>query len=388
MKNNPCFACSTAFLLENKPDIERLERWRLILGQQADPEDSVPLDATATGMDNVLEALYGGQRQGGLGSSSPNVNRWLGDIRRYFPASVVQVLQRDALERLGLTRMLLEPELLASVEPDIHLVGALLSLNKVLPAQTRDTARLVIKKVVEDLEKRLYHPLRESIHRALQRNSRNRRPRPGDIDWRRTIHQNLKHYQPEFKTIIPETLVGFHRKGQALRHIILLTDQSGSMASSVVFAGVLGAAMASIRSVKTNIVVFDTAVADLSEHLHDPVELLFGTQLGGGTDIHKALTYAQTLVRVPQDTILVLISDLFEGGNRSEMLKKAQELRQSGVIMVALLALSDDGAPAYDHENAAAFAALDIPAFACTPDKFPDLMAAAIRREDLMKWNG
>lgn len=372
--------------MENNTHNKQIERWRLILGQQADPEDSVPLDATATGMDNVLEALYDGQRQGGLGSSSPNVNRWLGDIRRYFPAPVVQVLQRDALERLGMTRMLLEPELLASVEPDIHLVGALLSLNKVLPVQTRDTARLVIKKVVEDLEKRLQNPLRESIHRALQRQARNRRPRPGEIDWQRTIHQNLKHYQPEYRTIIPETLIGYHRKGQALRHVILLTDQSGSMASSVVFAGVLGAVMASIRSVQTHIVVFDTAVADLSEHLHDPVELLFGTQLGGGTDIHKALAYAQTLVRIPQDTILILISDLFEGGNRSEMLKKAHELRQSGVTMVALLALNDEGAPAYDHENAAAFAALDIPAFACTPDKFPDLMAAAIRKEDLMKF--
>ncbi|HOY06111.1 MAG TPA: VWA domain-containing protein [Saprospiraceae bacterium] len=372
--------------MENKQHIDPLERWRLILGKQSDPEESVPLDAGATGMDNVLEALYGGQRKGGLGSSSPNVNRWLGDIRRYFPAPVVQVLQRDALERLGLTQMLLEPELLAAVEPDIHLVGALLSLNKVLPVQTRDTARLVIKKVVQDLEKRLHHPLRAAVHRALQRNTRNRRPRPGEIDWRRTIHQNMKHYQPEYRTIIPETLVGFSRRGQALRHIILLTDQSGSMASSVVFAGVLGAALASVRSVQTNVVVFDTAVADLSEHLHDPVELLFGTQLGGGTDIHKALVYAQTLVRTPQDTILILISDLFEGGNRMEMLKKAAELRLSGVTMIALLALSDDGAPAYDHENAAAFAEMDIPAFSCTPDLFPDLMAAAIQREDLGKW--
>lgn len=374
--------------MEKKGNIDAVERWRLILGKQADPEESVPLSPATTGMDNVLEALYGSQRKSGLGSSSPNINRWLGDIRRFFPTPVVQVLQRDALERLGLTQMLLEPELLSSVEPDIHLVGALLSLNKVLPTQTRETARMVIRKVVADLEKRLQNPLRASVQRALQRSARNRRPRPGEIDWRRTIYQNLKHYQPEYKTIIPETLVGFSRKGQALRHIILLTDQSGSMASSVVFAGVLGAALASVRTVQTNIVVFDTAVVDLSEHLHDPVELLFGTQLGGGTDIHKALAYAQTLVRIPQDTILVLISDLFEGGNRSEMLKKAYELRQSGVIVIALLTLSDDGAPAYDHENAAAFAALDIPTFACTPDLFPELMAAAIQRKDLNKWKG
>lgn len=365
-----------------------LERWRLILGKKADPEQDVPLGADGSGMDAVLEALYDGQRKGGLGSSAPNINRWLGDIRKYFPSPVVQVMQRDALERLGLTRMLLEPELLASVEPDIHLIGALLALNKVLPAGTRETARRVVRQVVEELEKKLRHPLQEAIQQALHRSVRNRRPRTNEIDWRRTIYKNLKHYQPEHQTIIAEHLVGYGRKGQALRHVILLVDESGSMASSVVYAGVLGAVLASIRAVRTSLVVFDTAVVDLTAQLHDPVEVLFGTQLGGGTDINKALGYAQTLVQNPQDTILVLISDLFEGGQRAEMLKKAAALRQSGVAMVALLALNDEGAPAYDHDNAAALAALDIPAFACTPDLFPDLMAAAINRQNLKMWAG
>ena len=365
-----------------------LERWRLILGKKADPEQDVPLGADGSGMDAVLEALYDGQRKGGLGSSAPNINRWLGDIRKYFPSPVVQVMQRDALERLGLTRMLLEPELLASVEPDIHLIGALLALNKVLPAGTRETARRVVRQVVEELEKKLRHPLQEAIQQALHRSVRNRRPRTNEIDWRRTIYKNLKHYQPEHQTIIAEHLVGYGRKGQALRHVILLVDESGSMASSVVYAGVLGAVLASIRAVRTSLVVFDTAVVDLTAQLHDPVEVLFGTQLGGGTDINKALGYAQTLVQNPQDTVLVLISDLFEGGQRAEMLKKAAALRQSGVAMVALLALNDEGAPAYDHDNAAALAALDIPAFACTPDLFPDLMAAAINRQNLKMWAG
>lgn len=365
-----------------------LERWRLILGKKADPEQDVPLGADGSGMDAVLEALYDGQRKGGLGSSAPNINRWLGDIRKYFPSPVVQVMQRDALERLGLTRMLLEPELLASVEPDIHLIGALLALNKVLPAGTRETARRVVRQVVEELEKKLRHPLQEAIQQALHRSVRNRRPRTNEIDWRRTIYKNLKHYQPEHQTIIAEHLVGYGRKGQALRHVILLVDESGSMASSVVYAGVLGAVLASVRAVRTSLVVFDTAVVDLTAQLHDPVEVLFGTQLGGGTDINKALGYAQTLVQNPQDTILVLISDLFEGGQRAEMLKKAAALRQSGVAMVALLALNDEGAPAYDHDNAAALAALDIPAFACTPDLFPDLMAAAINRQNLKMWAG
>jgi Mg-chelatase subunit ChlD len=360
--------------------MEPLERWRLILGPKADPEQDIPLDAAAQGMDKVLEALYGGERQGGLGSSTPNVNRWLGDIRKYFPVPVVQLLQRDALERLGLQRMLLEPELLASIEPDVHLVGALLALSKVLPQQTRETARSVVQKVVSDLEKRLRLPLLAAVQRALRRQGISRRPRPADIDWRRTIYQNLKHYQPEHRSIIPERLVGQARKGQALRQVILLLDQSGSMASSVVYAGVLGAALASLRSLQTHIVAFDTAVVDLSPLQHDPVELLFGTQLGGGTDINRALGYAQTLVRSPQDCILILLSDLFEGGNSAEMLKKAHALRQSGVTMIALLALSDEGTPAYDHHNAAALAAMDIPTFACSPDQFPELMASAIGR--------
>lgn len=365
-----------------------LERWRLILGRMADPEQALPLQGEQAGMDRVLEALYDTDRKGGLGQSSPNVNRWLGDIRRYFPAPVVQVLQRDALERLGLAQLLLEPELLASVEPDVHLVSALLSLQKAMPDQTRDTARRVVQHVVQALERRLQIPLRAAVQQALQRSGRHHRPRPGDIDWRRTIYQNLRHYQPEHKAIIPERLVGFGRKGRALRHIILLIDQSGSMASSVVYAAVAGAVLASLQSVQTHLVVFDTAVVDLSEHLHDPVELLFSTQLGGGTDIYKALAYAETLVQTPRDTILVLISDLYEGGNRDEMLKKAHALRQAGVTTLALLALSDEGAPGYDHDNATALAALDIPAFACTPDRFPDLMAAAINRQNLREWAG
>lgn len=363
--------------------MQHLERWRLILGKKADPEADIPLSAPSTGMDNVLDALYDGQRQGGLGSSSPNINRWLGDIRKYFPAPVVQVMQRDALERLGLQQMLLEPELLASVEPDVQLVGALLSLNAVMPAKTRDTARQVVRRIVADLEKKLRAPLLEAVQRALRSSTRNRRPRPHEIDWHRTIQRNLRHYQPEYQTIIPETLIGFGRKGHAMRHIILLVDQSGSMAGSVVYAAVLGAVLASIRSLKTSVVLFDTAVADLSDRQHDPVELLFGAQLGGGTDINKALGYAQTLVRSPQDTVLVLVSDLFEGGNRAEMLKKAHAIRRSGVTVVALLALDDQGAPAYDHDNAAAFSAMDIPTFACTPDRFADLMAAAIARRPL-----
>ena len=158
------------------------------------------------------------------------------------------------------------------------------------------------------------------------------------------------------------------------------------MAASVVYSSIFGAVMASLPAVATRLVVFDTAVVDLSEQLQDPVDLLFGVQLGGGTDINRAVGYCQGLIREPRNTILVLISDLYEGGVKDGLLKRANELVEAGVQFIALLALSDEGAPAYDRELAAHLAALGVPSFACTPDAFPSLMAAAIRRDDVNAW--
>lgn len=364
----------------------RLKKWRLILGKQSDPEGEVGLDGNSAGMDDVLEALYNTERKGGLGASAPNVNRWLGDIREYFPTIVVQVIQKDAVERLQLQRLLMEPELLQMVEPDVSLVATMLSLNKVMPQKTKETARMVIKKVVEELEKKLRNPLRQAIEGALNRSVRNRKPKLNEVDWNRTIRLNLKHYQVDYQTVIPETIIGHGRKGQSLRHVILLVDQSGSMASSVVYAGVMGAILASLKSVHTHFIAFDTAVADLTSELKDPVDLLFGVQLGGGTDINKALGYAQGLIQIPSDTILVLISDLYEGGNQGEFIKKAAAVKASGVNFIVLLALDDKGAPSFDKALAATLASFDIPSFACTPDRFPELMETAIGKKDLAHW--
>jgi Mg-chelatase subunit ChlD len=367
----------------------------LVLGGEGDEGTGVALAGDDARVDGALEALYGsgrggqgGRRSAGLQSSAPQVARWLGDIRRYFPSTVVQVMQKDAIERLDLTRLLLEPEMLEAVEPDVHLVGTLLSLNKVMPERARESARAVVRKVVRDLERRLAQKTRSALAGALDRTARVTRPRrPSEVDWNRTIRRNLRHYLAERRTVVPERLVGYGRRQQAVtRDVVLCIDQSGSMAESVVFAGVFGAVLASMRSLRTSLVVFDTAVVDLTDQLHDPVEVLFGTQLGGGTDINRAITYCQELITRPRDTIFVLISDLYEGGVREEMLKRVASMTAAGVQVIALLALSDEGAPAYDHENAAALAALGVPAFACTPDAFPDMMAAAVERRDLREW--
>jgi Mg-chelatase subunit ChlD len=377
---------SSVFIPQSSDDDERLRRWRLVLGGGAAEGTGISLRGDDAKIDGALEALYDSERRGGLGASNPNIARWLGDIRSYFPSSVVQVMQRDALERLNLRQMLLEPELLQAVEPNVHLVADLLALKSVMPAKTRDTARQVVRRVVDELQRKLANPTRQAVLGSLHRATRSRRPRHSEIDWHRTIRANLKHYQPNYRTIIPETRIGYGRKRSALRDIILCVDQSGSMGASVVYSGIFGAVLASLPAVRTRMVVFDTEVVDLTEELHDPVELLFGVQLGGGTDISRALGYCQSLVRRPQETILVLISDLYEGGNREEMLRRAAALAGAGVQMIALLALSDNGAPSYDHGVAAELAAMGAPAFACTPDLFPDMMAAAINRQDIGQW--
>jgi hypothetical protein len=377
-------------------DSEVRRRWRLLLGEPAAESLSVELDGQEIGMDEALAAVYDAEpatsdqptaRTGGLGASAPQVARWLGDIRQYFPTSVVQVLQRDAIERLGLTSLLLEPELLSTVEPNVELAATLLSLNSAMPETTKATARLVIGQVLSEIERRIALRTRAAVTGALNRGSRTRRPRLADVDWPATIGRNLRHYVPEFRTVIPQRLVGHGRAARSFgKDIIVAVDQSGSMAESLVYAAVFGATLASIRTVRTSLIAFDTEIIDLTEKLSDPVGVLFGCQLGGGTDINRAVAYCQQLISRPSETILVLISDLIEGGAPGEMLRRIAELVRSGVSVVALLALSDSGAPAYDHEHAAALADLGVPAFACTPDNFPDLLAAALADGDVAGW--
>ncbi|GGN06802.1 VWA domain-containing protein [Terrabacter tumescens] len=370
-------------------DRDRLTRWRLVLGgEQSDGiGEAATLEADDLKRDDALRELYDGERRSGLGASAPKVARWLGDIRGYFPSSVVQVMQHDAMDRLGLTQLLLEPELMEAVQPDVGLVATLVGLNRIIPERSRATARAVVRVVTDELEERLRAETVQAVTGALNRASRTRRPKASDIDWNRTIAANLKHYQPEHGTVVPERLVGHARRAHRVeRRIILCIDQSGSMAESVVYSSVFGAVLASLRSVETKLVVFDTAVVDLTDELDDPVDVLFGVQLGGGTDINQALAYCEGLIEQPGETVLVLISDLYEGGIAEEMVRRASSIVASGATMVALLALSDSGRPSFDAGHAAALAAVGVPAFACTPDRFPDLMATAIEKRDITAW--
>lgn len=367
---------------------ERRRRWKLAVGE----DDAGDLSERDLRLGRALSALYAANprsKRGGLGASAPRVARWLGDIREFFPAPVVQVIQKDAFERLNLKALLLEPEFLATLEADVHLVADLIALRSAIPEKSRATARLVVRKVVDDLLKRLEQTTITTLRGALNRSQRTRHPRHGSIDWARTIETNLKHYQPEYATVVPETLIGHARKSKTpadLEHVLLCVDQSGSMASSVVYASIFAAVMAALPAIDTRLICFDTSVVDLSDRLSDPVEVLFGVQLGGGTDINAALAYCEHRIEQPVKTHLLLISDLFEGGDAKAMLARIAALKQSGVTVIVLLALSDDGRPAYHTDHAGQIAAMDCPVFACTPDQFPSLMAAALSRQSIQEW--
>lgn len=365
---------------------ELLKRWRLILGGDEADGTGVTLNLEEQRIDHSLEAVYDSDRRGGLGSSAPKVSRWLGDIREFFPQTVVQVIQRDAIKRLNLTSLLTEKEMLETVVPDVHLVATLMSLSRVIPEKNKEMARQVVRKVVEELLRKLSAPTQQAVTGALNRSSRRRNPRYNEIDWKTTITKNLKNYQPDYKTIIPEIRIGYGRKRKAMKDIILCLDQSGSMGTSVIYSGIFGSVLASIPAVSTRMVVFDTAVVDLTDDLQDPVDLLFGVQLGGGTDIARALTYCQGVITRPQDTVMVLVTDLYEGGDSREMRKKFVSLVNSSVQLIVLPALNDDGAPSYDKGHAEFLASIGVPTFACTPDKFPDLMAAALSKQDIGMW--
>ncbi|MGU3315948.1 VWA domain-containing protein [Sphingomonas sp. M6A6_1c] len=345
-------------------------------------------------MSTALSALYGDGEEGkkgrgGLGGSAPRVARWLGDIREFFPAPVVQVIQKDAFDRKGLRQMLLEPEFLATVEADVGLVADLIALRGVMPEKTKETARVVIAKVVAALLARLEARVADAIRGALDRSRRTSRPRFADIDWPRTIRANLGHYQPEHRTVVPERLIGFMRQQRRivdLDEVILCVDQSGSMASSVVYASIFAAVMASLPVIATKLVCFDTAIVDLTEELTDPVEVLFGVQLGGGTDINRAVAYCEDRIERPGKAHLLLITDLYEGGDAEALVDRLARITVSGVNVIVLLALTDTGRPSYDPHLSARVASLGIPVFACTPDQFPELMATALRCEDVHGW--
>lgn len=382
-------------------DMERIKRWRLILGESSKEMlesftgSSIELNNDEIVMDEALAAIYdkstegedllSAKRSAGKGASSPNIAKWLADIRTYFTEDVVSVIQNDAIEKKGLKQLLFEPEVLKNVQPDIDLVATFMTLKGKIPEKTKETARQLVRMVVKDINRRLESDLRKAISGAL--NKRNHSPIPSavSIDWKYTINRNLKNYNKEHNKLIPERFFFFDRAKKMNKwNIILDMDQSGSMADSIIYGSIVGSILASISSLSTRIVAFDTSIVDLTEEYgNDPVDMLFGIQLGGGTDINKSVAYCQQFIADPSKTMFILLSDLLEGGNQASLIKRMEDMHESGVKVICLLALSDRGVPCYDEGLARRLSKIGIPCFACTPTFLPEFLEGALKGYDL-----
>jgi hypothetical protein len=392
---------------------KQLLRWRLVLGQRAqkcqcgakggpecscagpsmdlgnlagagmDGQGSGSPEDDIFGIDGSLEMIYG-ERGAGLEGSNVNIPRWLGDVRRYFPQDVVAMVQKDAIERKGLKELLFEPETLPMLEKNVDLVATIISLQNMIPEQTKETARQVVREIADQIKKKLENEIRRAVVGAISRNTHSPLPVFRNIDWKRTIGRNLKNYNSEMQRIIPDRFY-FWANEKKFREwqVIICVDQSGSMASSVVYSSIMAAIFASLSVLRTNLVFFDTQIVDMTEQLQDPVDILFGTQLGGGTDIAKAVTYCAQQVVQPEKTIFLLITDLYEGGNRNVLLQQLGALVESKVHALCLLALDDTGRASYDHDLAQRVANLGIPAFACTPNKLIGIMENILQGKEV-----
>ncbi len=343
------------------------------------------MDAALAAIYDATEQSQKGQRSAGLGGSSPRLAKWLGDIRNYFKEDVVSVIQQDAIERKGLTQLLFEPETLKNIQPNVQLVGTLMSLSGQIPERTKETARMVVQSVVDQVKLLLEQRIRQAVMGALNRKQHSPIPNASSIDWKWTIGRNLKNYQPNLGTIVPER-VYFYSRAQKTNNwtVIVDMDQSGSMADSVVYGAITGSIFASLPALKTHVIAFDTEIVDLTEKCgNDPVEMLFGVQLGGGTDINKSVAYCEKFIEEPSKTLFIMITDLYEGGNQTQLVRRLGDMVASGVRCMCLLALSDSGKPCYDEGLARKLSALGIPCFACTPNRLPEMLEGALRGMDL-----
>lgn len=378
---------------------DQIGRWRLILGQETQQRFTGMGGRELTGeqdlMDQALAAIYNRTESGGFGQSAtgaghgpsnPQISHWLGDVRSLFDKELVTVIQGDAMNRCGLKQLIFEPELLENLEPDVGLASTILMLKDQIPKRSKESVRVFIRKIVVEINKLLEQDIRRSVTAAINRRKHSPIPSAAALDYKTTISRNLKHYNPELKTIVPEHFYFFDRTSTTAANkwtVIVDIDQSGSMGESVIYSSIMSCILASMSSLNTRIVAFDTNVVDLTEKSEDPVDLLFGFQLGGGTDINKSVAYCQQFVENPAKTLFFLITDLVEGGNRAGLLRRLEEMKSSGVTLICLLALADGGRPYYDAQMAQKVAGLGIPCFACNPQMLPQLLERAFKGQDL-----
>ena len=366
-----------------------LERWRLVLGQAGDSLlGGAGMSAQASAQDAALDWLYQRdedldrrdvRRTSGLGPSSLRTVDWLDDIHRLFPKATIERLERDAVERYEILEVVTDPTVLERIEPNPTLLKAVLRTKHLMNPEVLRLARRIVEQVVRELMEKMATEIRQSFSGARSRRP-SRLKRASSFDFRRTIHENLRHYRPEERRLYVETAHFFSRTRRQLDQwqVILVVDQSGSMAGSVIHSAVTAACLWGLPGVRTHLIAFDTEVVDLTADVDDPVELLMKVQLGGGTDIAKAVAYAAQLVEQPRRTIVAVITDFYEGGDANRLVRTVKGLVEQGTHVVGLATLDDEANPLYDHDLARRLADVGAHVGSMTPGELAAFLADRI----------
>ena len=374
-----------------------VRRWRMVLGRYA--QSALPRHPEDAGLDGTLGYLYdreyterghrlsdsgaanrdGVGRGGGLDASALRAIDWLDGARRLFPASTIERLERDALTRYGLSDLLADPDAVDSIRTSPELGAALLRIKGTISPALADGLRMLIARIVTDILQRLRRPMTTALTGARQRHRRSPHASARNFDWRRTIAANLGHADPQTGRLLVEEVrfMSRQRRHNVAWDIIIVVDQSASMSSSLLHSAVMASILAALPGMSVRLILFDTSVVDVSHLVHDPVEILMTSQLGGGTDIANAVGYAAAQVTQPTRTVLALVSDFEEGGSVSSLVTRVRGLADSGVTMLGLASLTDDGAPWFDRTVADKLAAVGMRIAAMTPDRFADWLAEA-----------
>lgn len=364
----------------------QLNRWRLILGGYAKNQlsfgEGAALENGISCMDleEALDFLYNREqgedvRQGGLDASHLTAVTWITKIRKLFPKETVEILERHALDRYGMTELLTDREVLEKLEPNQELLKTILQLKHLMKGDVLDAARRIVKKVAEDIAKKLNQDIRRSLLGKIDRNSSNPVRSIRNLDIQKTIRRNLKHYDTDQERIMLEQ-VYFHGRTRKYSRwkVVIAVDESGSMLDSVIHSAVMAGIFARLPMLDTRLVIFDTQVVDLSAHLSDPVATLMSIQLGGGTYITGALQYCESLIENPHRTMVVLVSDLCEGGSVAGLLGVSRGIIESGAKLICLTALDMEANPVYDRHTAQKLADLGAHVGAMTPEMLGDFM--------------
>lgn len=372
-------------------DRQILTRWRLVLGKAAeqhgisidgDDEDARRIESLVGYL--FAEAAGSGQakdRQGGLDKGhAMNVPRWVDEVGQLFPREAKEVMERELINRRGLRELMEKPEILERIEPNQELVKTLLTHRDLMNEKTRVLARKIIEKVVEELKQKLKVQIEPAITGAIRRDKHSPRRVYRNLDLRRTVRRNLHNFDASSSKLLVDRLY-FHAAERKSRpwHIIVAVDQSGSMLDSAIYSAVMASIFAGLPSVRTSLFLFDTDIADLTDQVGQPVDVLLSIQLGGGTDITKALQYGYQLVRQPARTIVVLVTDFYEGRPERDLVNQVKEMAQAGIRMIGLGALGYDARPEYNKTTAAKCRKVGMDILSCTPEKLADAMAQIIR---------